>query len=400
MSFLVTTGLRDIPMSDKHDSANAKVNALSFYSILLADTVLITPDGPVVLTEKATRVLKEVSYEMAGGEEGGEGEEEEEDGRDRSGSARASKKDKSERRQRGVIADPNAGRDETGRSARLKEKAKDVDPDASKRRDEHQASLVVKKNEAAMKKKSGDKGGAGADADADAEMAADIASYQSMIEYPVRPRLNQILVDKTHDAVLVPWQGTLVPISLLAIKSITKSDEGGVKHFLRFNFFTPGGALGKDIAPQMAGAITRNPNAVYVKTLNFMSRDGRNFANVEQTVKAMLKKLREARKEEKATADIVEQPRVIPSRGTGAPPSLADINMWPPYSGRGRTSGTLSCHTNGFIYRSSKNETVEIPFSNVKVGIFQPCDNEHIVLLHFSLRHAILLGKKKRALCC
>jgi nucleosome binding factor SPN SPT16 subunit len=379
MVFIVTTGLSGIPMADKHASANAKVNSLSTYSVLLADTVLITADGPKILTDKSSRALQEVSYEMAGDDDEENDEVEEK------------KEKKEKKRESRVVVDETAGRDSRGRSARLKEKAKDVDPEAANNRAKHQSELIQKKMDAALKKS-----GRATDTEddgADLENEAEIESYGSIIEYPPRLRLNQIMVDKTHDAVLVPWQGTLVPISLLAIKSVSKSDEGGVKHFLRFNLFAPGGALGKDVAPQMAGAIARRPDAVYVKTLNFMSRDGRNFTAIEQTVKNMLKKLREVRKEEKETTNLIEQPPLQIVRG-GSTPSMNDINMWPSISGR-RTTGKLEVHSNGFLFRSNKSEVVEIVFSNIKVGIMQPCDGEHIVLIHFSLRHPILIGKKK-----
>jgi len=34
-------------------------------------------------------------------------------------------------------------------------------------------------------------------------------------------------------------------------------------------------------------------------------------------------------------------------------------------------------------------------YGNIRHGIFQPCEKEHVVLLHFRLRHAIMVGKKK-----
>ncbi len=39
-------------------------------------------------------------------------------------------------------------------------------------------------------------------------------------------------------------------------------------------------AVGKDVAPQMAGAIEANPDAAYIKALNFMSSDGRTWNSV------------------------------------------------------------------------------------------------------------------------
>ena len=38
---------------------------------------------------------------------------------------------------------------------------------------------------------------------------------------------------------------------------------------------------------------------------------------------------------------------------------------------------------------------VELLYANIRHGIFQPCESEHTVLLHFHLRNAIMIGKKK-----
>lgn len=231
--------------------------------------------------------------------------------------------------------------------------------------------LIIKKQEAVAKKKRG--GGAAAEEDAaDAiENAPAISVYKSISEYPARARLNQIVVDKTHEALLVPWQGMLVPIALLAIKNVVKSEEGG-KHFLRINLYAPGAtkaALTKDTAPSMAAALMRHPDAVYIKTLNFMAKDPRNFNAVDLQVKAMLKRQKEQRKEAKEANNLVEQARLVPTRGTSVP-SMQDINMWPAISGR-RTQGNLAAHGNGFLFSSNKGERIEILYSNVKLAVFQ-----------------------------
>ncbi len=394
MTFCVTTGLRGVPMADKHESADAAVNKLESYSVLLGDTVLVTPEGPVVLTDKAPRARTKVSYETVGDDEEEEEEEEEEGGGGAEADAAAAKRKKEKRAAAAAAAAEaavNAGRDAQGRSARLREKSKEVDPDASARRDEQQLLLMKRAGEAAAKKKGGGGGeeeGGGLEGDADAEVVA----YASAVEYPPRVRPNQIMVDKSREAVLVPWQGTMVPISLLAIKSVSLNNEGN-KHFLRFNLYAPGSALGKDVAPAMAGAIARMPDAVFVKTLQFMSRDARNFTAVEALVKSMLKRLRDQRKEEKEAAGVVEQPRLQMVKHT-TPPAIRDVSMWPPISGR-KTQGTVSVQANGLLFRSNKGEACEIIFGNVKYGIYQPCEDEHVVLLHFHLRNPILIGKKK-----
>jgi nucleosome binding factor SPN SPT16 subunit len=389
MTFCVTTGLRGVPMADKHESEDAAVNKLNTYGVLLGDTVLVTPEGPVVITDKAPRARTKVSYETVGeDEEGDEGEEAAGGDADA-----AAAKRKMEKRAAAAAAAEGGGRDGTGRSARLREKQKEVDPEASSRRAEAQLLLMKRRGEAAQKKKGGGGGGEEDGGDMEGDAAAEVVAYASPIEYPPRVKLNQIMVDKSREAVLVPWQGTMVPISLLAIKSVVQQNEGD-KHFLRFNLYAPGSALGKDVAPAMAGAIARAPDAVFVKTLNFMSRDGRNFVAVEALVKSMLKRLRDQRKEEKEAAGVVEQPRLQMIKHATTP-AIHDVSMWPPISGR-KTQGTVSVQANGLLFRSNKNETCEIIFGNIKYGIYQPCEQEHVVLLHFHLRHPILLGKKKQ----
>jgi nucleosome binding factor SPN SPT16 subunit len=390
MVFTVSMGLQDIPMEDKHAVADAAVNKLSTYSILLTDTVVVTRDGPVVVTDKAPKDRKQISYEMAGVEEEEEDEEEDEE----EAEAKGGKKDKKDRsggrRGLGAGVDANAGRDATGRSARLREKAKEVDPDAAKKREEHQIELLRRKQEDVAK--GGRKGGADGDGDDEIENAPDILGYRATSDYPKGTRPNQIIVDKSRDCILVPMLGGLVPFHISTIKNVNKTEEGH-KAFLRLNFYAPGQALGKDASPSMQAAVARHPDSVFVRTLNFMSRDHRNFVDVDQKIKAMLKQHRTQRKEEKETAGLVEQARLL-LRKDGVVPKMVDINMWPSMSGRA-TQGTLSAHVNGLLFSSNKGERLEIIYGNIKTAVFQPCESEHVVLLHFHLKNPIMIGKKK-----
>jgi nucleosome binding factor SPN SPT16 subunit len=463
MCFAVTTGLKGVAMCDKHRHPAAAVNKLQSYSVCLGDTVLVTADGPVVLTDKADRSRKNCSYEMAGVAEEEEGEEEDEDedeeaakrrrkearkaaagsgvatecaGRDRSGrSARltekadrsrkgcsyemagvqeeeeeeeeededeeAAKRKRKEQRKAalgGGVATEGAGRDRSGRSARLKEKAAAVDPDAAAKRAESQLRYMeaMRLERIAKLKKGGAGGGGGGSAAEEEERAREIVAFAGQADFPPRPRLNQIMVDKAREAVLVPWCGALVPISLLAIKSVVQQDEGD-KHFLRLNLYCPQGALGKECAPAIAGAIARFPTASYIKTLNFQARDGRNFVAVEQNIKAALKRLRERRKDEREMVGVREQAKVTVAKGAGAQRRvLEDVDAWPPLGGRGRSQGDLSLHADGLIFTSKKGgEQLQIRYGNIKQAIYQPCEREDKALIHFHLQHPILVNKKQ-----
>ena len=71
-----------------------------------------------------------------------------------------------------------------------------------------------------------------------------------------------------------------------------------------------------------------------------------------------------------------------------------DVMMYPHLSGR-KSEGSLEAHGNGFRFVSNKAERFDIIYSNIKHAIFQPCDKEHEVLLHFHLKQPLMVGKKK-----
>jgi len=404
MCFNVSIGMDGIPLEDRHAVDDAPVNKLKSYAIVLADTVIVSAGGaaPLVTTDKAPRLLKDVSYEMAGAdeeeeEEEEEAEEEEEEEADEERRDRKAQKKKAEGSKRGKEFDPSAGRDATGRSARLREKAKEIDPKAAEKREAHQQELAEKRKAEAIARAKGEgkggAGGAGGDDEDEIENAPDIVGYRSTSDYPKGTRPNQIVVDKARDCVLVPLLGTLVPFHISTIKGCSKSEEGH-KSLLRLNFYSAGAALGKDSAPAMRAAAARHPQALYIRTLNFMSRDGRNFTDVDLKIKAMLKQHRTQRKEEKESGGLVEQPRLV-LRREGVVPKVVDIHMWPSIGGRGKSQGTLAAHTNGLLFQSNKGENLEIIYANIKAAVFQPCENEHVVLMHFHLKHSVLVGKKK-----
>merc|ERR1712013_82232 len=103
-------------------------------------------------------------------------------------------------------------------------------------------------------------------------------------------------------------------------------------------------------------------------------------------------KMREA--EDKEKADLVEQDNLIVSSAKGNP-KLKDLYIRPNIVQK-RLSGVLEAHTNGFRYTSIRGDKVDILYNNIKHALFQPCDGEMIILLHFHLKNPIMFGKKKQ----
>jgi nucleosome binding factor SPN SPT16 subunit len=84
-------------------------------------------------------------------------------------------------------------------------------------------------------------------------------------------------------------------------------------------------------------------------------------------------------------SDLVVQEDLILTRDRRVP-RLSDLSARPHLSGR-KTHGTLEAHQNGLRFTTNKNQKLDILYANVKHAIFQPCDKELVVLIHFHLRY-------------
>jgi nucleosome binding factor SPN SPT16 subunit len=98
---------------------------------------------------------------------------------------------------------------------------------------------------------------------------------------------------------------------------------------------------------------------------------------------------------EQEEADLVVQEKLVRTKNERVP-RLADLTMRPVISGR-KTQGNLEAHTNGLRFISTNNEIVDVMYANIKYAIYQPCENEIMVLIHFHLKNPIMIGKKKHS---
>lgn len=99
--------------------------------------------------------------------------------------------------------------------------------------------------------------------------------------------------------------------------------------------------------------------------------------------------------ERKEMADLVEQDKLLEIKGK-RPSRLPEVYIRPAMEGK-RVPGDLELHSNGIRYKNQlkPDQKVDILFSNVKHCVFQPCENEMLVLIHFHLHNPIMIGKKK-----
>lgn len=60
-----------------------------------------------------------------------------------------------------------------------------------------------------------------------------------------------------------------------------------------------------------------------------------------------------------------------------------------------QVAGSLEAHTNGFRFTSVRGDKTDILYANIKCSFFQSCYAYFITLLHFHLKHAIVLGEEE-----
>ncbi|KUF78095.1 FACT complex subunit spt16 [Phytophthora nicotianae] len=257
------------------------------------------------------------------------------------------------------------------------------------RRDRHQAELMRRKREEAMRRLEEQNN----DKSDDPKKEKSIKAYQGPQDYPSELRERQVMVDMRAEAVILPINGVPVPFHISTIKNVSKSEEDKAT-YLRINFYVPGTSLGRDVLPAMANAITKFPNKMFIKELGFRSTDAHNLNNQFRLIKELQKRVKQREQREQEESDLVVQEDLILTRDRRVP-RLIDLSARPHLTGR-KTHGTLEAHSNGVRFTTNKNQKLDILYANIKHAIFQPCDKELVVLIHFHLKNHIMIGKKKQ----
>merc|ERR1719474_216414 len=301
--------------------------------------------------------------------------------------------DEKENKDNNVDLDPTVfGRGK--RSAILEQKLR-TDSTTEAKRKQHQRDLLEKMNAAALKRLQEGKTG-----EEKVKVRKAPVSYKTPGLLPKETEVKElkIYVDKKYETIIMPIFGVPVPFHIATIKNISSSVEGDYT-YLRINFFHPGAAVGRD-EPRYT-----NPEATFLKEVTYRSTNikepgeltapSTNLNTAFKLIKEIQKKYKMREAEDKEKADLVEQDNLIVSSAKGNP-KLKDLYIRPNIVQK-RLSGILEAHMNGFRYTSIRGDKVDILFNNIKHALFQPCDGEMIILLHFHLKNPIMFGKKKQS---
>ncbi|KAI8834781.1 FACT complex subunit SPT16 N-terminal lobe domain-containing protein [Chytriomyces cf. hyalinus JEL632] len=353
MTVNLSVGFHNIDNSD----SQSKDPRNKTYSLLLADTIRITKDAPVFLTE-FDRDFKDISWEM--------NEDEDE-----------------------IVAETKSAPKLP--TAVLKSKLRNEDEEMTneQRRALHQKELADQRQADGLQRFAE---GGGAKSLEKAQFRK-FECYRKETLLPRSVDQLRIMVDKRSEAIILPIYGMAVPFHISTLKTIVKNDEGSTT-YLRFNFATPGQSMGKKEASTTP---FEDINSTFVKAMTFKSSDMARFAEIFREVNELKKDVSKREADRKEKAGLVEQDKLIESRGQagGRRMILRDVFARPALEGK-RISGDLEVHTNGLRYQTHmRDQKIDVLFSNIKHLVFQPCEGELIVLIHIHLKNEIMIGRKK-----
>ena len=359
MTLTICTSLSDL-VNDKPQGKKG-----TNYSLLLVDTIRVSPREPAVFTRTAKTDLDGVEFYFK--------EEEEE----------VKPKKKEEKKPgRSAVATSNI------KSSRLRNANRqdgNQKEEEEARRKSHQKELAQKKQRDGLEKyaeATGDNDGG------DEKKFKKFESYRREEQLPSKIKDLVVYVDTKASTVILPIMGRPVPFHINTIKNVSKSDEGEYTQ-LRFNFLSPGQGVGrKDDQP------FEDPSAHFIRSLTVRSKDQDRLGDVATQITELRKAAVRREQEKKEMEDVVEQEKLIEIRNR-RPIKLGEVYIRPAQDGK-RVTGELEIHQNGLRYHTpNRSDNVDVVFSNVKHLFFQPCVGELIVIIHVHLKNPILIGKRK-----
>lgn len=332
------------------------------YSLLIIDTVRVTEDSASFYTDKLSSATETIFFK--------DDDEESED-------TKETKPKKKQEQLDGVEAG--------GKVLRNRTRTDQMDNSAQEKFASHQRELAIQKQEDGLSRFADQSTKGSKD---NGKSFKKFESYKKDHMLPVKTNDLRIMIDQRAQTVILPIYGFAVPFHIHTLKNVSKSDEGDFT-YLRFNFIAPG-----QIAGRKEDVPFEDPDATFVRSISFRSSETSHFSELYQDVSELKKQVSREEAEKKELADVVEQDKLITTKGRVQ--TLSDVFPRPALEGK-RVPGHLEIHQNGLRFYSPirPDQKIDVLFNNVKHLFYQPCDNELIVLIHLHLKAPILVGKRK-----
>ncbi|GFZ07261.1 global transcription factor C [Actinidia rufa] len=331
------------------------------FSLLLADTVIVTEKGHDVVTMLSSKTVKDVAYSF---------------------------NDDDEEVVLPKVKAASNGTENLFSKATLRSDNQEISKEELRR--QHQAELARQKNEETARRLAGG-GSATGDNRTVAKTSSELILYRNVNDLPT-PREMMIQVDQKNEAILLPIYGSMVPFHVATVKTVSSQQETNRNCYIRIIFNVPGTPFN----PHDANSL-KHQGATYLKEVSFRSKDSRHISEVVQLIKTLRRNVVAKESERAERATLVTQEKLVLAGNKFKPIRLADLWIRPIFGGRARKlTGTLEAHTNGFRYSTSRqDERIDVMYANIKHAFFQPAEKEMITLLHFHLHNHIMVGNKK-----
>eukprot|EP00548_Thalassiothrix_antarctica_P007330 CAMPEP_0194136608 /NCGR_PEP_ID=MMETSP0152-20130528/6618_1 /TAXON_ID=1049557 /ORGANISM="Thalassiothrix antarctica, Strain L6-D1" /LENGTH=1170 /DNA_ID=CAMNT_0038833343 /DNA_START=378 /DNA_END=3890 /DNA_ORIENTATION=- len=361
---------------------DSAVRQIDTYGLQIADMITIGDGGGEILT-KLRKQVTDISYTI---------NDEEDEDEIQADAALARKLAQEPDSNRALSSNTRSG---VRASSRL---AKHTDPkdinDGAAMREKKQISLMKRRNEERLQELARKSNASGSNNEND--KPEELVTYRSSKHYPDHVSVpNQVKVDMEKQCVILPICGNPVPFHISTIKNVVLPDPDNRASYLRINFYTAGMAVGKDAPVNTAKLVAKYaPYATFIREMTFRSLDPHTLTSAYRQITNLRKKMRLRELREQEEANLVQQERLVRTKNERVP-RLSDLTMRPVFAGR-KTQGNLEAHSNGLRFISTRSEIVDVMYNNIKYSIFQPCENEIMVLIHFHLKNPIMVGKKRQ----
>ncbi|KAL1410609.1 FACT complex subunit spt16 [Vanrija albida] len=249
----------------------------------------------------------------------------------------------------------------------------------------HQAELHAQRQAEGLKKWAN---GSGANDGSRDKVVKRYESYRREEQLPSIVQERRIYVDEQRQSIILPINGFATPFHISTVKNATKVEENA--HIvLRINFQSPG-----QIAGKKEDMPFEDPDATFIRSLTFRSKDQRHLIKVFEQISGLKKAATKREAERKEMADVIEQEKLVEIKGRH-PYVLKNVFPRPATEGK-KSDGNLEIHQNGLRFRpDGPGQRIDLLFSNMKHLFFQPSEKELVVLLHVHLKAPIMIGKKK-----
>ncbi|KAL7419533.1 FACT complex subunit spt16 [Cryptotrichosporon argae] len=344
------------------------------YSLLLQDTVKIGQEGGEFLTEGCTK-LKDLIMDIE--DEESEPEPIPEKKPDAKKKSAVNGKSPAKMRSAAPVG---------GRRAETRGKGR-AEPESTvaQRIKAHQAELHSARQKEGLAKYAS---GKGTGDDDKSKVVKKHESYRREEQLPSIVQDRRIYVDEQRQTVVLPINGFATPFHISIVKNVTKTEENDYI-VLRLNFQSPG-----QIAGKKEDMPFEDPDANFVRSVTFRSKDHRHMLKVYEGITGLKKAATKREAERKEMADVIEQEKLVEIKGRH-PYVLKNVYPRPATEGK-KSDGNLEIHQNGIRFRpDGPAAKIDVLFSNIKHLFFQPSEKELIVLIHVHLKAPIVVGKKK-----